>query len=126
MELQLVDEWERTEAAKVAKYVQYIQIPSLHRSNQSPRITHLTDSPPSTGMVTMKKPHGLAKARDNGPITNTVIEEFTYGKGTDEEESDEEPEDDLEYPGGAADCLVCPILCQSSPATDRNILFYVG
>ena len=60
----------------------------------------------------MDKPQGLAKARCDVAITNTVIEEFTYQ--TDEEESDEEPGDDLEFPGSAADCLVRPLPALSS------------
>ena len=59
-------------------------------------------------MGTTDKPRGLAKARCDIAVTNTVIKDFTYEEDEIDDQSEEELGDDLEFPGPAADCIVCP------------------
>ena len=55
----------------------------------------------------MDKPRGLAKARCDVAVTNTLIQDFTYEQDdTKDAQSDEELGDDLEFPGSATDCIV--------------------
>jgi len=104
---ELLEEWDRTESAKVAKCVSKNK-PPLCTSDRSPRITFLNNAPPSTSGATMDKPHGLANAKRGVPTTNTIIEDFVYPDETDDTQSDEELEDGLEYPGSAPESLVRP------------------
>ena len=58
-------------------------------------------------MGTTDKPRGLAKARRDVAVTNTIIENFSYEEDDTDDQSEEEPGDDLEFPGTATDCIVC-------------------
>jgi len=65
-----------------------------------------TNEPSNASTMAVDKPRGLANMEHHPHTINTFIEDFEYRDEGSGAQSDEDGEDDLEYPGGMAESLV--------------------